>query len=130
MRVENWENILAAELEKALETKFVWGETDCALWSTKIAYKLTGIDKARRFRNRYTTKIGAYRCLRSEGYADLNEALDDLYPIKSVKRAQRGDLVYFSDAVGVCDGEYSYFLGEKRLQRVETLSCVKAWGVG
>lgn len=91
-RHRDWEVRLAAALEEARSTPFVWGEFDCALAMADMVVAMTGVDPAKRFRGRYKTARGAAGALRRYGAGTLEATMTALFG-EPVPRAfgRRGD---------------------------------------
>jgi len=122
MRVEGWEAILANEIEKARGVAFSWSTHSCAFWTADVVKAITGTDHAKPYRNKIKSELSAARLLKKT-------PLENLVPLKTkpVSFAQRGDVVMFDGALGVCIGQQSAFIGKDGLKFVQTLQCVAAW---
>ena len=134
MRVANWISRLAARLEAARDTPFVWGQHDCATWAFDLRRDLTGgEDVAARWRGRYRTQMGAARVLRRLGWPSLEAAGRDLLgdPLPSPLLAQRGDMVLGGEdpAFGICIGAQAAFVAQEGLVRLPLDRCHLAWRV-
>lgn len=64
IRLPAWRSRLSACVEGALHRPFEWGRQDCALFAADVVQAMTGVDPAREWRGRYSTRIGAARILR------------------------------------------------------------------
>lgn len=91
-RHRDWEVRLAAAIEAARFTEFVWGEFDCALAMADLVEAMTGTDPGARFRGRYKTARGAAGALRRYGAGTLEATMTAVFG-KPVPRAfaRRGD---------------------------------------
>jgi len=130
MRKDGWELMLHNYIEASRGLSFVWGENDCALWASSWVDLCTGSAHASEWAGLYDTEEGAKELMLERLCANVDEVATSILLRKSVKMAQRGDLVLFSGALGICDGRKSYFLTpEKGLVCVLTVQCAKAWAV-
>jgi len=118
--------------------RFQWGAWDCCLFVADYLEAITGKDYAYIFRGRYGTQKGAYKALKEQGFANIEEFCDEYFEIKSLKFAQRGDVVLFlnpsveksEQCLGLCNGELSHFLTETEgIRWIKTKHCLRAWSV-
>lgn len=114
--------------------RFEWGEWDCCLFVADYLEAVTGKDYAYIFRGRYGTQKGAYKALKEQGFANVEELCDEYFQIKSLSHAQRGDMVLFAHGtepcLGLCNGALSHFLTEKEgIRWIKTKHCLRAWSV-
>jgi hypothetical protein len=134
MRVKNWETRLAAYLTERGGMAFAYGANDCALFAAGAVEAITGNDPAQAFRGAYKSKTGSLRALRDIGAGTLLETIDGLFEAKPPAFAQRGDLVWNGESVGVCIGAVAAFVGETDgidgLVLVPRADWVKAWAIG
>lgn len=131
MRKENWPSILDDEIEKARSRKFSWGTHDCALWTARVVEAMTGVDYAAAWRGQYSSEFGALKAIAKNGYEGLDEIVTKALgePINKFM-AQRGDVVIFDGALGVCVGSNCAFVTpDDGLCFVKLRQCVKAWRV-
>lgn len=112
-RLPDWEARLMAFISAGYSRPFVWGRWDCALFATACAAELTGEDRAAAFRGQYDTREGAALALRTLGKGTLLATMNDLFPLRPVGLARRGDLVAYGSSIGVCMGRYGLFVGEE-----------------
>lgn len=132
LRVDQWPEILAAEIERARNRPFQWGTHDCALMAADIVLAMTGVDYAAEFRGRYRSALGAARLLKRGGglWAVLDRQLGASVP---AAMAQRGDVVLArfaaGDTAGVCVGGQSAFPGLQGVVFRPTIECLAAWRV-
>jgi hypothetical protein len=85
---------------------FVWGKNDCCLFACNSVLAVTGIDPGWKYRDLYTTELGALKALKKHGGGDIKTAFTQVFgPIKPRLNAENGDLVLIDtelgDAVGV-----------------------------
>jgi hypothetical protein len=139
MRKENWPQLLAGKISECRSREFQYGAFDCFLFAAECVEAITGIDHAAEFRG-YDSKIEAYKIIANYGsVAAMVTAILGADP-KPVAFAQRGDVVVasvpiadgeFSDAVGICDGVYSWFAAPTGLQKFRTIAVgSNAWSIG
>ncbi|MBB5684286.1 DUF6950 family protein [Sphingobium boeckii] len=134
MRIGTWERALADYLRAMESVVFSFGEADCALFAAGAVLAMTGNDPAKAFRGRYKSHASAVRALRQIGAGDLESTIDSLFEVKPPAFAQRGDLVWEGESVGVCIGADALFVGEEEgrsgLVRIARAAWLKAWTVG
>lgn len=117
-KLPNWIDRLARLIRDRKHTPFEWGKHDCCLWAADAVEAQTGIDQAPNWRGSYSTPIGAVRLLTREGVRSPTELATRLWgPKQHISRAKIGDIVVghlgdrFKDALGVCYGRNSLFVG-------------------
>lgn len=111
MRSETWERDLATYLAAQHARPFQHGTHDCALFAAGAVMAMTGDDPAKAFRGRYKSQASAVRALRTIGAGDLESTITDMFERVEPAFAQRGDLIWNGEAVGVCDGAGAWFVG-------------------
>ena len=129
MRVESWPEILNEYIDSSYEIDFEWGRNDCALWVGKYLERVKVSTHYIGFLGRYETELGAKRTLTVNGHDSL-ESLADYYLSRrdSIHFAQRGDIVYYEKALGLCAGINSFFLmPDKGVVAIDTQLCDIAW---
>ncbi|MCX0428913.1 DUF6950 family protein [Aeromonas veronii] len=103
MRHPDWQVRLLMHIEAAIGRPFVWGESDCCLFTADACIAVAGVDPAAVYRGRYTTEIGARRVLLKE-HGSIAGALDACFERIPVSLAQRGDAVVFDGPSGETAG--------------------------
>jgi hypothetical protein len=129
-RLSDWEARLHDYLTSMANAKHVYGVSDCALFSSGAVMAMTEYDPAAEFRGKYKTELGAARALRNIGEGDLESTFDAKLPEIEAAFAQRGDLIWDGENVGICFGAFAFFIGQDGIERVPRTSFVKAWRVG
>lgn len=109
-RLDDWERRLNAYLAAPGRDVFEWGKNDCALFAAGAVDAITGTHPAPEFLNVYTDQRGAAEALRELGDGTLFRTFDTRFPRKEPGFAQRGDLIWAQEAVGVCMGKNGVFL--------------------
>lgn len=128
-RLPNWRELLTKYIENSMNTPFVWGEHDCALWSATGLELMGHPDITSDFRGQYKTARGALGRMKRLGYACPHEiALARVGPTSPIAFAMAGDMVAadlpslgLADpsepslglSLGLCYGALSYFVGEE-----------------
>lgn len=132
-RLPDWERKLGEFIAVNMAREFEWGQWDCILFATACATEITGTDLAIDFRGAYDDRIGSARVLRELGKGTLLRTVDAYFDRKPVGMAQRGDLVMFGQAIGICMGGFALFVGEEGahegLVRIERGAWSRAWAV-
>lgn len=130
MRLVNWEQKLTDYIELKQNQKFKWGKNDCALFAADCVKQITGIDYATEFRDKYKTEQGAREALKKYGKGTLLKTIDSKFTrYSSALLAQRGDIVYFQKALGVCIGKNCCFYDKHGMVFVPIINMEKAWKV-
>jgi len=130
MRIKNWERILNDAIADSASTKFIWGTSDCIMWSTSIIEKYTGIDLAEELRGTYITEREAAILLsKKDLYTRATEKLGQ--PLKNINFVQRGDLVLSKKGeMGICVGQKAAFLTKDEGSTFYSISdCAFAWSI-
>ena len=109
-RLPDWERRLSAYLSAPGRDVFAWGISDCALFAAGAVEAVRGEHPAPEFLGVYTDQRGAAEALRNLGGGTLFRTFDTRFARKEPGFAQRGDLVWAQEAVGVCMGARGVFL--------------------
>jgi hypothetical protein len=111
-RFEHWATrSLHSFLKDEMHKPFAWGQNDCCLFSANAIQSFTGVDVALDFRNKYTTKLGAFKAIKTiTGGTTVEDAAvycankfglkERIHPLM----AQRGDLAVFHNGDEVIAG--------------------------
>lgn len=90
-------------MDDACKNEMRWGVDDCSLWVANIIHDVLGYDPAKRFRNKYLTRDGAYFELGKPGlgFAVLRSAKKHGWLSIEPDEAEAGDvgLAKFDDLV-------------------------------
>lgn len=131
MRFEDWPQRLENEIQVAQNLVFQWGVNDCLLWTASIVKSITGVDHAQAYRGKYRTRSEAVKLLIDLGFHSTADAVTNkLRKHDSVLMAQRGDVVFFDGAIGICIGDRCMFLTDHSgLAFVPLNLCAAAWAV-
>lgn len=120
---------ITSYIDDAAKRGFKWGDNDCALFANNMLVKCLGFyDVGANFRGKYSNFKDALRVTRELGYLDIPDIAQT--HLRCVKTDYAlGDVALYtnSKALGVCAGEYSWFLGLKGLVRVESRKINKFW---
>jgi hypothetical protein len=127
VRRASWPALLHEHLNEAVT--FEWGKSDCVLRCADWVTKATGEDYAQDYRGKYATEAEAQGLLADLGADGAADLADRHLQAIDVPFAQRGDVVLYAGALGICDGRYSHFLTPEGRTRIGTLKCRKAWKV-
>lgn len=131
MRREDWPTVLDGEIGAARAGVFEWGVKDCATWAFDVRRAMTGIDDAVHWRGKYKTAKGAARQILRLGFADLREGATFYLgpPLATAFLAQRGDVVFARDALGLCIGATAIFIAPEGCTEIPLGECLAAWRV-
>lgn len=134
-RYPDWPERLSRYLASVKARPFVWGEHDCCLFAADALLAMTGIDTAARWRNRYSTSIGAGRVLKLEGFDSLEAAITDAIGQSepNLMLASRGDVALVRNAgnpaAGIVFGRGVYVPGESGLLCLSRDTIIHLWRV-
>lgn len=117
-RTSSWDADLQAYLDEKRDADMA-----CAYFADGAVEAVTGNSLLPNFRGRMTWAKD-----------HLEEAVGEVLEARPVSFARSGDLVMKNCNLGVCYGEFSFFMalyeGQTGTATVETLTCDKAWTVG
>lgn len=143
VRLDGWEGRLMAVIADHRDRPFEWGGkkggSDCFMMAMDAAEALTGADPWAAERGRYTTRIGALRRFRANGFAWLADCYAETFNEIAPAMAQRGDigLVTTRDARGremqcsvVVMGSHAFGKSETGALRVPVSALTTAYRVG
>lgn len=134
MRYRDWEQQLANYFIAMRDVPFEYGVNDCCLFAASAVAAMTGVDVAEQYRGKYTTELGAAKALKKLGGGTVEATFDALFPAIGAAFAQRGDLVFNGEAIGVCIGDVAYFVGQEAdhigLVTIPRNEWSKGWSVG
>ena len=132
-RREDWSTRLCTTIENYSSKDFKWGNSDCCLFICDCVEVMTGVDLAKDFRGRYSSKFEAYKLVKDLGFNSLEDLADSKLERINIKLARRGDVVMKEGGFGVCLGKTSCFLtlgGTSLSTNIRTLDCELSWRIG
>jgi hypothetical protein len=129
MRSPDWERRLAEYLANIRRNVDVLGPVPCARFAAEAAQVQTGVDYYAPYRGRYKTETGAAKVLRRIGGGDLPATFDLHFEQKPPSYAQRGDIVFNGESMGVCNGDLALFIHGSTIAALPRRHWVKAWAV-
>jgi hypothetical protein len=130
MRISTWENALVNYIIIKRDEPFEYGVNDCCLFAAGAVEAITGEDPMSEFRGKYDSLKGSIKAINEIGAGTLEATLNGKFPEVSIGYAQRGDLAFFNDSVGVVMGGFAYFVSDDGLERINRSLWDKCWGVG
>lgn len=130
IRISTWESALAEYIEIKRPEPFVYGVNDCCMFAAGAVIAMTGEDPMEEFRGQYNSLATSVRALQEIGAGTLEATLDGKFPVIETARAQRGDLAFFDQSVGVVAGAFAWFASDDGLERIPRHMWDKAWSVG
>lgn len=129
MRVTIWEEALSDYIASKRDEPFEYGVNDCCMFAAGAVEVMTGVDPMQEFRGTYSDLRGSLKALKEIGEGDLETTLDSKFDEIPISHAQRGDLAFFDDSVGVIMGGFAYFVSDDGLERVPREMWDKCWSV-
>jgi hypothetical protein len=104
------------------------GAVPCAKFAAGAVHAQTGVDCHAPYSGKYKTETGAAKVLRTLGTGNLESTFDlHLDRRESPAFAQRGDIVFNGEAVGVCIGATAYFIADGELTQYPRGLWAVAW---
>ena len=131
MRVQSWPELLDNHVKSHADTEFKWGENDCCTFACNFIKQIINQDPMEDYRGKYKTLKGSLST--QDEYGTIEETMDRKFTSVHVSMARRGDALIYDingyDALGICGGHYSYFMGVKGITKAPTLDCKLAWRI-
>lgn len=128
IKFNDWEKRLAAYIASVRADVDALGAAPCARFATGAVAAQTGIDVHAPYEGKYDGDISAAKALRRIGAGDLESTLDLYFDRReSPAFAQRGDIVFAGDSVGVCVGATALFINGSALVEVPRQHWNMAW---
>ena len=130
MRINTWEDALADYIATKRQEPFEYGVNDCSMFAAGAVIAITGEDPIPELRGQYDSLKTSLIAIRDIGAGTLEATIDAKFSEVAIGHAQRGDLAFFDDSVGVVMGGFAYFVSEDGLERINRSLWDKCWGVG
>ena len=130
MRISAWEDALVNYIAIKRHEPFDYGVNDCCLFAAGAVEAITGEDHMSEFRGKYDSLKTSLIAIRDIGAGTLEATMDGKFPEVGIGNAQRGDLAFFDDSIGVVMGSFAYFVSDDGLERINRSFWDKCWGVG
>lgn len=130
MRISVWEDALANYIAIKRHEPFEYGVNDCCLFAAGAVLEVTGEDPMSEFRGKYDSLKTSLKVIKEIGAGTLEATMDAKFPEVAIGNAQRGDLAFFDDSVGVVMGGFAYFVSDDGLERIPRDMWDKSWSVG
>ncbi|MEL6707607.1 MAG: hypothetical protein AAFP79_04940 [Pseudomonadota bacterium] len=132
-RIATWDQALSEYIVGKRSEPFIWGANDCCTFAAGAVVAMTGFDPMAEYRGRYSTAIGSARALKRIGNTTLEGAWDAKFTPVPIGQAERGDLAFADECVGVIVGGFAWFVTAPEagvgLVRMPRASWDKAWKV-
>ena len=129
MRILTWEAALSDYIATKRHEPFEYGVNDCCLFAAGAVEAVTGDDPMSEFRGNYDSLKTSIKAIKDIGAGTLEATMDGKFPEVAIGHAQRGDLAFFNDSVGVVMGGFAYFVSDDGLERINRSLWNKCWGV-
>jgi len=130
MRISTWEEALSNYIITKRHEPFEYGVNDCCLFAAGAVEAITGEDPMSEFRGKYDSLKTSLKAIKDIGEGTLEATMDSKFPEVAIGHAQRGDLAFFNDSVGVVVGGFAYFVSDDGLERINRSFWGKCWSVG
>jgi hypothetical protein len=130
MRISTWEEALSNYIITKRHEPFEHGVNDCCLFAAGAVEAITGEDPMPEFRGKYDSLKTSLKAINDIGAGTLEATMDGKFPEVAIGHAQRGDLAFFNDSVGVVVGGFAYFVSDDGLERINRSLWNKCWSVG
>ena len=129
LRKSTWELCLAQYIEECRHKPFEYGVHDCCMFAAGAVQAVTSQDPMAEFRGKYKSQATSVRALKEIGFGDLESTIDSKFSVIEVGLAQRGDLAFYDNAIGVVVGSWAWFVSDDGLERIDRSQWAKAWSV-
>ena len=130
MRILTWEDALSDYITTKRHEPFEYGLNDWCLFAAGAVEAITGEDPMPEFREKYDSLKTSIKAIKEIGAGTLEATMDGKFPEVEIGQAQRGDLAFFDDSVGVVMGGFAYFVSDDGLERIDRSVWDKCWSVG
>ena len=130
MRINAWEDALSNYIATKRHEPFEYGVNDCCLFAAGAVEAITTEDPMPEFRGQYDSLKGSLKAIKDIGAGTLEATMDSKFPEVAIGHAQRGDLAFFDDSIGVVMGSFAYFVSDDGLERIPRDMWDKCWSVG
>jgi hypothetical protein len=130
MRISTWEDALSDYISIKRHEPFEYGVNDCCLFAAGAVQAITAEDPMVEFRGKYDSLKGSLTVIKEIGAGTLEATMDAKFTEVEIGHAQRGDLAFFDNSVGVVMGSFAYFVSDDGLDRINRSLWDKCWGVG
>ena len=129
-RISTWEQALSDYISSKRDEPFVYGVNDCCMFAAGAVEAMTNEDPMSEFRGQYKSLASSVRALKDIGNGDLESTIDSKFLSIPIGLAQRGDLAYFDNSIGIVMDSWAWFVSDDGLERVPRSMWDKAWSVG
>lgn len=137
-RLPGWRARFETAVDGIFRKPFDWStQHDCGMGlCARVVEAVTGEDVGAKYRGGYTTRAGAIRLMKAEGFANLADLVASLLPEVHPSQAKIGDLAAFpmdtpfGFALGVVNGERVFVLREEGVGTMGLLDATRAFKVG
>jgi len=130
MRISTWEDALVNYIITKRQEPFEYGVNDCCMFAAGAVEAITGEDPMAEFRGQYDSLKTSLQVIKDIGAGTLEATMDGKFSEVAIGHAQRGDLAFFDDSVGVVMGGFAYFVSDDGLERINRSLWDKCWSVG
>tara|TARA_R110000782_G_scaffold2805_2_gene10550 strand:- start:748 stop:1167 length:420 start_codon:yes stop_codon:yes gene_type:complete len=138
MRVDNWASKLELIISKTINNEFIRGKNDCFTFVLDSIQAITG---KKVFNKKYKTLTEAKKLIKVLKCKDLLGVLlkitkENNFKVIDIDKAQKGDILYYTDnrselngTVGVCVGEKIMFNWKNEIALIPKNNCKIAWRI-
>lgn len=127
-RFNDWEKRLASYIVSVRADVDALGAVPCARFVAGAVAAQTGFDGHAPFAGKYDGELSAAKALKRIGAGDLESTFDRHFDRRENSAfAQRGDVVFDGESVGVCIGSVALFVADGELTEVPRTAWTVAW---
>ena len=127
-RYNDWEKRLATYIAQVRADVDALGASPCARFAAGAVAAQTGVDVHAPYEGKYDSELSAAKALRKIGAGTLDATFDLYFDRRpSPAFAQRGDVVFDGEAVGICIGATALFVAEGTLTEIPRREWTIAW---
>lgn len=137
-RKPGWRSRFEAAIDEIKYVPFDWStQHDCGPGLVgRLVHAMTGEDVAAPWRGRYSSRNGALRVMRNEGFDNLADLVASVLPEIHPSQARIGDIAAFEMAspfkfaLGVVNGDRVFVLKPEGIGTMNLLAAKRAFRVG
>ena len=138
-KVKHWRTSVQNTINREANVPFVWGQTDCSMFTASVLLAMTGTDYGDQLRGLYNSSLSALRiAYKHKGLINLvSECLGtEMKKVRPTDTAKDGDVVFMADkshdsqwngAIGIVVNGRALFKAENGVIVHEFHNCNYFW---